>query len=165
VTPLRRQVAVTEPSPVLPAGMPMTIYAGDGFHLRVREGRVLLLLPSEGGADPFGVQVDPAWIAEVARVVRVRVPCVANVAIDRGACWAGLYEMSPDGDAILGRAPGVPNFICANGASGHGVMHAPALGQLVAEIVLDGAARSLEVAALAPERFARAGAHAKRELL
>ena len=87
------------------------------------------------------------------------------MALDRAACWAGLYEMSPDGHAIVGRAPGMPNFYFANGASGHGVMHAPALGALVAEIVVDGAATSLDVTALRPERFASAAPYGARELL
>jgi sarcosine oxidase, subunit beta len=165
VTPLRRQVAVTLPASALPAAMPMTIYAVDGFHLRVRDGRVLLLLPSPGAADPFDVSVDPAWVDAVTGTARARVPCLADVAIDRSACWAGLYEMSPDGHAILGVAPGVPNFVLANGSSGHGVMHAPALGKLVAEIVLDGAATSLDVTALRPDRFARSAADAVPELL
>jgi sarcosine oxidase subunit beta len=166
VTPLRRQVAVTVPTDVLPATMPMTICARDGFHLRVRDGRVLLLLPSPGADDPFDDTVDCAWIDGVTRIARERVPCLRDVAIDRAACWAGLYEMSPDGHAIVGAAPGVPNLYFANGASGHGVMHAPALGQLVAEIVVDGAATSLDVSALRPERFAAHGSPpGARELL
>jgi sarcosine oxidase, subunit beta len=152
VVPLRRQVAVTVPTGVLPAAMPMTIYAGDGFHLRVRDGRVLLLWPSPGADDPFGVAVEPAWIDQVARIARARVPPLANVAIDRAACWAGLYEMSPDGHAIVGAAGGVPNLYFANGSSGHGVMHAPALGQLVAELILDGAASALDPWPLRPDR-------------
>ncbi|HWT05269.1 MAG TPA: FAD-binding oxidoreductase, partial [Xanthomonadales bacterium] len=150
---------------VLPATMPMTIFARDGFHLRVRDGRVLLLVPTAGARDPFDVSVDPAWTDTVVRIARERVPCLRDVAIDRAACWAGLYEMSPDGHAIVGRAPGVPNLYFANGASGHGVMHAPALGALVAEIVVDGAATSLDVTALRPERFASAEPHGARELL
>jgi sarcosine oxidase, subunit beta len=165
VTPLRRQAAVTVAADVLPASMPMTIFARDGFHLRVRDGRVLLLQPSAGARDPFDVTVDPAWIDDVARVARERVPCLHGVAIDRAACWAGLYEMSPDGHAIVGRAPGVPNLCFANGASGHGVMHAPALGALVAEIVVDGAATSLDITALRPGRFASAEPSGARELL
>jgi sarcosine oxidase, subunit beta len=165
VTPLRRQVAVTVPTDVLPAAMPMTIYARDGFHLRVRDGRVLLLLPSPGADDPFDDTVDPAWVDNVTRIARERVPCLRHVAIDPAACWAGLYEMSPDGHAIVGAAPGVPNLYFANGASGHGVMHAPALGQLVAEIVLDGAATSLDVTALRPDRFASAEPYGARDLL
>jgi len=165
VTPLRRQVAVTVPADVLPATMPMTVFARDGFHLRVRDGRVLLLLPSPGASNPFDVGVDPAWVDAVAQIARERVPCLRDVAIDRAACWAGLYEMSPDGHAIVGRAPSVPNLYFANGASGHGVMHAPALGALLSEIVLDGAATSLDATALRPERFASAGSYGARELL
>jgi sarcosine oxidase subunit beta len=61
--------------------------------------------------------------------------------------------MSPDRHALLGLAPGFDNFYLANGSSGHGVMHAPALGQLLAEIILDGAATSLDTHALRPSRF------------
>lgn len=166
VVPLRRQVAVTVPSAVLPATMPMTVYPGDGFHLRVRDGRVLLLLPSPGGADPFADDVEPAWIDRVAATARARLPVLAGVAIDTAACWAGLYENSPDGRAILGAASGMPNLYFANGSSGHGVMHAPALGQLLAEIILDGAARSLDVDALRPDRFGLGAAeHHRAELL
>ena len=165
VTPLRRQVAVTVPTEALRETMPMTIFAQDGFHLRVRDGRVLLLLPVAGAHDPFDVTVDPAWVDSVARIAHERVPCLQDVTIDRAACWAGLYEMSPDGHAIVGRAPNVPNLYYANGASGHGVMHAPALGALVAEIVIGGAATSLDVTALRPDRFASAEPHGARELL
>jgi sarcosine oxidase subunit beta len=62
--------------------------------------------------------------------------------------------MSPDKHAILGPAPGRDNFFLVNGSSGHGVMHAPALGQLLAEIMSDGAATSLNVRPLRPARFA-----------
>jgi sarcosine oxidase subunit beta len=165
VVPLRRQVAATVPTGVLPARMPMTIFARDGFHLRVRDGRVLLLLPTAGATDPFDVSVEAAWIDAVTRIACERVPCLRDADIDRNACWAGLYEMSRDGHAIVGRAPSVPNLYFANGASGHGVMHAPALGALVAEILVDGAATSLDVTALRPERFASAEPYGARELL
>jgi sarcosine oxidase subunit beta len=155
VEPLRRQVAATVRSDLLPPAMPMTIFAGDGFHLRVRDGRVLLLRPTPGvPGRPFDDSVDPAWLQDVTATARRRVPALRDAAIDRGACWAGLYEMSPDRHPILGPAPGCPNLFLANGSSGHGVMHAPALGRLLAEIMSDGAASSLDVRALRPERFA-----------
>jgi sarcosine oxidase subunit beta len=66
VAPLRRQVAATVRCDVLPESMPMTIFAGDGFHLRVRDGRVLLLLPTPGvEGRPFDHPVDPAWVRGV----------------------------------------------------------------------------------------------------
>jgi len=153
VTPLRRQVACTAPSSALPEDMPMTLWPGDGFHLRVRDGRVLLLRPTPGARDPFCADVDDGWLREVQSVAVERVPALAGVAIDRAHCWAGLYEMSPDGHALLGRAAGCENLILVNGSSGHGVMHAPALGALAAELIVHGAARSLDVRLLEPTRF------------
>jgi sarcosine oxidase subunit beta len=154
VTPLRRQVAITAPCDLLPATMPMTIFLEDGYHLRVRDGRVLLLWPTPGvPGRPWEMDVDPGWIDAVVAKTRARVPVLASVAIDRAASWGGLYEISPDRHAILGAAPGVPNFFLINGSSGHGVMHAPALGALLAEIILDGRASTLDVAPLRPSRF------------
>ena len=83
-----------------------------------------------------------------------RVRVLRDVEIDATACWGGLYEMSPDRHAILGPAPGCPNLFLVNGSSGHGVMHAPALGQLLAEIMSHGTATSLDAGPLRPTRFA-----------
>jgi glycine/D-amino acid oxidase-like deaminating enzyme len=154
VTPLRRQVAITTPCELLPATMPMTIFAGDGFHLRVRDGRVMLLQPTPGvPGRPFDMRVDPEWIDAVTKTAHRRVPVLQRATIDRPGCWAGLYEVSPDKHAILGAAPASRNFFLINGSSGHGVMHAPALGQLLAEIICDGNASTLDVTALRPSRF------------
>jgi sarcosine oxidase subunit beta len=156
VTPLRRQIAATVPCDLLPAAMPMTIWAGDGFHLRVRDGRVLLLWPTPGTPGrPFDAAVDPWWIDQVTAMAHARVPGLRRISVDRAASWAGLYEMSPDKHAILGAPPQCPNLYFINGSSGHGVMHSPALGQLLAEIICDGHATTLDVRCLEPERFER----------
>jgi sarcosine oxidase subunit beta len=68
--------------------------------------------------------------------------------------WAGLTEMTPDHHALLGPMPGVEGLIIATGFSGHGVMHAPATGLLLAELLLDGEAHSMDIAPLSPARFA-----------
>ena len=62
--------------------------------------------------------------------------------------------MSPDKHVILGAAPGVAGLYLINGSSGHGVMHSAALGQLLAEVMIDGEGRSLDIHALRPSRFA-----------
>ena len=155
IVPLRRQVAITEPTSALPSTFPMTIWPGDGFHLRVRDGRVLLLRPTPGDPqDPWSDAVEPRWLDDIAATAPKRVPALSGVRLDRSLAWAGLYEMSPDHHAVLGWAPGCPNLMLVNGSSGHGVMHAPALGLLAAEIAVHGAARSLDVHALRPSRFA-----------
>lgn len=155
VTPLRRQVAVTEPTAALPASMPMTLWCDDAFHLRVRDDRVLLLRPTPGNpADVYDTSVEPAWLDAIEETTRERVPGLSGVRLDRPLAWGGLYEESPDHHALLGAAPGFGNLWLANGSSGHGVMHSPALGLLLAEKILFGGFRSLDARALRPERFA-----------
>jgi len=166
VAPLRRQVASTVETSALHAAMPMTIWVDDGFHLRVRDGRVLLLLPTPGDPlNPESTAVDPAWLEELQRKAEARVPALRGVAVAPERSWAGLYEMSPDKHAILGAAAGCENLYFANGSSGHGVMHAPALGQLLAEIIVHGHARSLDVHALRPSRFSDGEPNPINELL
>jgi sarcosine oxidase subunit beta len=166
VTPLRRQVAPTVPTDALPPTMPMTIFVGDGFHLRVRDGRVLLLWPTPGAPGrPFDDSVEAEWVDAVAAKAHARVPLLRSVPVDRAACWGGLYEVSPDKHAILGATPGVPNLFLINGSSGHGVMHAPALGQLLSEIVCDGRATTLDTAPLRPARFAEGALNPVSDLL
>ncbi len=166
VRPLRRQMASTAPTRAIPPDAPMTLYCGDGFHFRERDGRVILSWPTPGRPDdPFDTRVEPDWLAEVARKKDARVPPLRGVAIDAAASWAGLYEMSPDKHAVVGKAPGVANFYLANGSSGHGVMHAPALGQVLAEILLDRRVTSLDVAPLSAERFKEGRTFAVPEVL
>ena len=132
----------------------MTLYCGDGFHFRERDGRVILSWPTPGRVDdPFDTSVEPSWLDEVAAKKDARIPVLRGVPLDPSASWAGLYEMSPDRHAILGTAGTPSNFFLVNGSSGHGVMHAPALGQLAAEIVLDGTARALDVDAACAQSF------------
>lgn len=159
VRPARRQIACTEPLTTLDDSFPMTIWARDAFHLRVRDGRALLNWPVDTPRDdPFALDVDQPLVDAVWAVAQQRVPSLRASALDPAAHWVGLYEMSPDKTVILGRAPGCANMLLVNGSSGHGVMHSPILGQLVAELICDGAAQSLDVRPLRPERFAEGDA-------
>lgn len=164
VTPIRRQVAMTVPTGRLPAGMPMTLWADDGFHVRVRDGRALYAWPDDDdSADCWNTAVTEAWLQRSERAAHERVPCLRGVPLDRARCWGGLYELSPDHRPILGAAPGIANFFLANGASGHGVMHSAAIGRLVAEL-MTGAPPSLDPAPFSPSRFAE-GTPGEVELL
>ena len=166
VVPLRRQMAVTVPTRAISPDAPMTLFCGDGFHFRERDGRVIVSWPTPGNPDdPFDTRVEPAWLEAVAVKKEALVPALRGVPLDPKGCWAGLYEMSPDRHALVGPAPSVRNFFLVNGSSGHGVMHAPALGQLLAELILDGKAASLDATVLAPDRFALGRAIAAPEVL
>jgi sarcosine oxidase subunit beta len=166
VYPLRRQVALTEPFAGLPECMPLTIFVEAEFHLRVRDGRVLMLWSDQPNtADPFDTTFDDAWLPQVPARAHRWIPSLREARVDRAGCVAGLYEMSPDRHVLLGPAPGVENLFLANGSSGHGVMHSPALGQLVAEMIVDGAASSMDVHPLRPSRFEEGQPNAAPEFL
>jgi sarcosine oxidase subunit beta len=81
----------------------------------------------------------------------VRVPVFQNARIAGG--WAGLYEISPDRHAILGPIPGLEGFILANGFSGHGFQHSPAVGKVIADLITGGRI-SRDVLRLSIDRFA-----------
>ena len=68
---------------------------------------------------------------------------------------AGLYEMTPDQTGIISAFPGVPGLHVIAGLSGHGFMHGPIAGQLMAELVVDGQARTVDISSMSIERFAR----------
>lgn len=151
VTPLERSVLPTVETDVLPPSMPMTIWTDDGFHLRVRDGRVLLLAPPES-------------FSRVSDMARERVPALRAIDVDHERAWSGLYEMSPDRHAILGPSTEYENLFLACGSSGHGVMHSPAIGEVLAEMIT-GAPTSIDVHALRPSRFAEGEAIEAPELL
>ncbi len=152
--PLKRQVAITEPFDELPETMPMSVDVSDGFHLRVRDGRVLLLYPHGLSEErTYETAFEDAWLPKVLARAHQRVPCLHQAKIDRPRCWAGLYEMSPDKHAIVGEAPELCGFYLANGSSGHGVMHSPALGEIMARLIM-GMELPLDITPLRPTRFA-----------
>jgi sarcosine oxidase subunit beta len=153
VSPLRRQAAFTFATDAIPSDMPMTIFMTSGFHVRARDGRALLSWPNpEAEGEPAELVADEAWIDEAAAQMRRHVPALANVEIDRPMCYAGLYEMSPDHHAIVGLSPNCANMYFANGSSGHGVMHSPAIGSIIADMILERKPQ-IDVSMLRPSRF------------
>ena len=105
VTPLRRQVLFTEPIDGLPRDLPMTIDFASSFYFH-REGPGLLMGMSHAGERPgFHLETTEEWIPDLIEIVRRRAPRIADVGIKGG--WAGLYEMTPDHNAIIGEAGGV----------------------------------------------------------
>ena len=153
VTPLRRQLVPTEPFDQLPARFPMVIDMSNGFHFR-REGRGILLAWNDPAETPgFKTEFDPAFIEKILTRAAARVPCLAEAQVNASRAWAGLYEMTPDHHAVIGPAPNVRGLYFANGFSGHGVMHSPATGRVVSELIIDGHASLLDITPLGADRF------------
>jgi sarcosine oxidase subunit beta len=130
VEPLRRMLVPTEPFDGFPHSAPMIIDMSNGFHFRP-EARGFLLAWNDPEETPgYKTDFEPSFIEKILTRAADRVPVFENLAVNPKRAWAGLYEMTPDHHPILGEAPGVPGFFCANGFSGHGVMHAPATGKI-----------------------------------
>jgi sarcosine oxidase subunit beta len=100
----------------------------------------------------FDTAVDEAFVADALIPQAIRVfPPVADAGVR--SSWAGLYEMTPDRHPIIGAGPVAGLFIAA-GFSGHGFQHGPIVGKLLAELLVDGGARSVDIGSLSLERFA-----------
>ena len=154
VTPLRRMLIPTEPFDDLSHEIPMVIDMTNGFHFRP-ESRGFLLAWNDPEETPgFKFDFDPEFIEKVLTRAADRVPCFENLAVNPKRAWAGLYEMSPDHHGIIGEFPELPGFYAANGFSGHGVMHAPASGKIVADLITTGSTKVVNnVSVLSPSRF------------
>ena len=132
----------------------MTIDMATGFHFRP-EGRGLLLAWNDPEETPgFKTNFDPSFVEKILTRAAGFVPCLEDVEINPKRAWAGLYEMTPDHHCIIGEAPGVRGLYLANGFSGHGVMHSPATGKSVADLILKGASEVVDTNSLGLERFA-----------
>ncbi|MBX3277773.1 MAG: FAD-binding oxidoreductase [Acidobacteria bacterium] len=155
VRPLRRQLVNTQRCDFLPTPLPMIIDMSSGFHFR-REGEgILMAWPDPEETYGFKTAFDPEFIEKILIRAVDRVPAFADLPVNPHRCWAGMYEVTPDHHAVLGEAPGVKGFYLANGFSGHGVMHSPATGRILSDLILAGKTDVVsDVRALGVERFA-----------
>jgi len=155
IEPLRRQIIWAKSSAELPGDLPMVIDLSDGFHFRPAKNsrhEMLFAYPDPAEPSSFNTDFDPAFIDKVIPKAKHRAPFLAGAEIVLDKCRAGLYEMTPDHHAILGGCE-IEGLYFANGFSGHGVMHSPATGRALAEIILDGNASFLDVSCLGLRRF------------
>ncbi len=154
VEPLRRMLVPTEPFDQFPHTAPMIIDMSNGFHFRP-ESRGFLLAWNDPEETPgYKTDFEPSFIEKILTRAADRVPLFESVPVNPKRAWAGLYEMTPDHHPILGESPEVPGFFFANGFSGHGVMHAPATGKILSDLILTGKTDLISASLLNFSRFA-----------
>lgn len=159
VTPVRRQILVTEAVPDLRPATPFTIDFSTSFYFH-NEGNGLLLGMSDPDETPgFKMSRSDSWLPRLGDAMAHRVPSLLDIGIASG--WAGLYEMTPDHNALIGEAPEVSRFLYATGFSGHGFLMAPAIGEIIRDLYLN-ESPSLDVSGLDARRFA--GSETRPEL-
>ena len=151
VTPVRRQIALTGPTPLSTPDLPFTIDFSSTFYFHGAGDGLLLGMSDPSEVPGLDASYAPFWEAALREAAGRCAPGLADLAITEG--WAGLYENTPDASALIGESPDVGRFLYATGFSGHGFCQAPATGEIVADLVL-GREPFVDVAPLRAERFA-----------
>lgn len=152
IVPLRRHIFVTGPVPGLDHDFPLTIEFASGLYFHRESGGVLLGMADPADPPRFDDSVNWDFLPTVVERALSRLPVLERATVKTG--WAGFYEDTPDRHPIIGMIDDVPGFVCAAGFSGHGLMQAPAAGEIVAQLIC-GETPSVDVTALRFDRFAR----------
>lgn len=151
ITPLRRQIFVTDPVPGLDHDFPLTVEMATSFYFHRESGGVLMGMADPADAPGFDDSVNWDFLPSVVERALDRMPILERANVKTG--WAGFYEDTPDKHPVIGHVASVPGLVVAAGFSGHGLMHAPAAGEAVAELISEGRT-TLDIARLAYDRFA-----------
>ena len=150
ITPIRRQMVTTTPLPALPRDFPFVIDFAQSLYFH-REGEGILTGMSNPKQEPgYDQSLDPLWEQVAIEVAMRRMPMLEGAGRLTG--WAGLYEVTPDAHPIFGPTP-LEGFWVVAGFSGHGFMHGPISGKLMAEFLVHGKPLSVDVSMLDLARF------------
>jgi sarcosine oxidase subunit beta len=161
VQPVLREVGYTGPAGV-DRRIPLTIDFSTGFYFH-REGPGLLFGMADRNQPPgFDAPTDPSWLDRVTEVAVRRLPSLLELGFAGG--WKGYYEVTPDHNALLGESRDVRRFLYATGFSGHGFLQAPAVGEILRDLVL-GREPFVDVAPLGVERFALGAARPEHNVI
>lgn len=152
ITPLRRQMLMTTATPTLPPDFPFVIDFAQSLYFHPESDGLITGMSNPHETPGFDESVDEAWETIHLEAAMTRLPLLA--AAGRRSHWAGLYEITPDAHPIISAVLHMPGYYVITGFSGHGFMHGPAAGLLMAEIILDGQAHTLDIRALDYARFA-----------
>jgi sarcosine oxidase, subunit beta len=151
--PIPRHVLVTGAFKGAPERRTLVIDAVTSFYFHREGPGVLMGMGSPNERASFETKADEAFVADELLPTAMRLfPPLEEASIEHS--WVGLYEMTPDRHPIIGESPGVKGLYLANGFSGHGFQHAPVVGKLMAELILEGQARAVDISGLGLERFA-----------
>ena len=152
VLPYRRHIAVTGTFPAVPRTTPMTVDFRTSLYFHPEGDGVLIGMTDRSEPPGFGTEVNWEFLEKMFEQAARRAPALAGAGVK--TAWAGLYEITPDHQAILGPIGEVEGFWCAAGFSGHGFMQAPAAALLLTQLLMDKRS-DIDISSFAFERFAR----------
>jgi sarcosine oxidase subunit beta len=150
VDPYRRHIFIAADVPTPPNHL-MVIDFETTFYYHREGAGILFGMGARDETPTFDMTVQWDFLPQVIDVAVLRLPVLHNASISHA--WAGLYEMTPDHNPIIGPAPGVDGLFTIAGFSGHGFQHSPAAGRILADLVA-GRDPHFDVTPFALERFA-----------
>jgi sarcosine oxidase subunit beta len=158
VQPLRRELLITEPLTAdfddVPKDMPFTIDYSTSLYWH-REGNAMLMGFSDKTVEySWDLRRDPNFLEKIGELADVRAPRLLELGAASG--WAGLYDVAPDHNAIMGEWEGVSRFLYATGFSGHGFLQGPAIGEILRDMYL-GKKPFVDISPLSNDRFSAGG--------
>jgi sarcosine oxidase, subunit beta len=162
VDPYRRHIWVTDHLPAVGRQTPMTVDFTTSFYFHPEGDGVLFGMSDRDEAPTFSTEINEGFLERVTEVGLHRLPALERAGIR--TAWAGLYEVTPDHQAILGPDPQLGGFWCACGFSGHGFMQAPAVGEALAQVLVDQRSE-IDLSPLAPGRFATGSLSTERNVI
>jgi sarcosine oxidase subunit beta len=162
VLPYRRHIAVTGPFPAVPRTTPMTVDFHTSLYFHPEGDGVLMGMSDRTEPPAYVTDVNWEFLEKVFEQVAHRAPALTGAGVK--TAWAGLYESTPDHQAILGPIAEVEGFWCAAGYSGHGFMQAPAASLLLTQLLLDKKS-DIDISSFAFERFARGSLVTERNII
>jgi len=151
--PFRRLIAVTEPFPYIKDEIPLTVDTSTGLFFRKEGQSILMYEADKNEPSSFNLRINWNFIEVVIEHAVKRVPLLKDAKIHRHKTWAGLYSITPDNHPIIGEMQQLPGFYNVVGFSGHGIMHSPAIGKCVAEMILNGKSKLVDISSLGINRF------------
>jgi glycine/D-amino acid oxidase-like deaminating enzyme len=152
VLPYRRHIAVTGTFPAVPRTTPMTVDFHTSLYFHPEGDGVLIGMSDRSEAPGFGTETNWEFLEKMFEQAARRAPALAGAGVK--TAWAGLYETTPDHQAILGPIGEVEGFWCAAGFSGHGFMQAPAAALLLIQLLMDHRT-DIDISNFAFDRFAK----------
>ena len=162
VLPYRRHIAVTDTFSAVPRNSPMTVDFHTSFYFHPEGDGVLLGMSDREEKPGFDIEVNWDFMERTFEQAARRAPALAGAGLK--TAWAGLYETTPDHQAILGPVREIEGFWCMAGFSGHGFMQAPPAALLLTQLLLDGKTE-IDISPFGFERFARGGLVRERNVI
>jgi sarcosine oxidase subunit beta len=162
VDPYRRHIFIAPaPRAGVPSSKIMVIDFDTTFYFHREGAGVLFGMAPVTDEATFDMTVQWDFLPQVTEAAVRRLPALADASISHA--WAGLYEMTPDANPIIGASPDVAGLFTIAGFSGHGFQHSPAAGRILADLIA-GRDPDFDLAPYRPDRF-NSGSSAREGLV